>query len=69
MTTRSFFSKPPERITARSGHQAAVWQPGFSTSAGTRAARHALVLALIWPLLISAVFLPLAAMKFRNLGN
>lgn len=35
----------------------------------TWASQHALLLALLWPLLISAVFLPLSATKFRKLGN
>lgn len=43
--------------------------PAFSITAATWASQHALLLALLWPLLISAVFLPLSATKFRKLGN
>lgn len=43
--------------------------PAFAATADTWASRYALPLALLWPLLISAVFLPLSARKFRTLGS
>lgn len=43
--------------------------PAFSITAGTWASQHAILLAVLWPLLITAVFLPLSARTFRTLGN
>lgn len=41
--------------------------PAFSSSAETWASQHALLLALLWPLLITLIFLPLSAKRFRQL--
>lgn len=43
--------------------------PAFSITAGTWASEQALLLAIVWPLLITIVFLPLSAKKWRKLGN
>lgn len=43
--------------------------PAFSTTAGGWASQHAVLLAVLWPLLIIAIFLPLSAKRFRTLGN
>lgn len=43
--------------------------PEFSITAATWASQHALALAVLWPLLITAVFLPLSARRFRQIGN
>ncbi len=43
--------------------------PAFSATGETWASQHALWLAVFWPLLITAIFLPLSARKFRTLGN
>ena len=43
--------------------------PEFPVTAASWASRHAIGLALLWPLLITVVFLPLSARKFRTLGN
>ena len=40
-----------------------------AVTAGTWASQYAIILAVLWPLLITAVFLPLSAKKFRMLGN
>lgn len=60
----------------------AEWNPLSATVAATRelfgnpgwggdgwAARHALVLAVLWPALITAVFLPLSVLRYRRLGH
>ena len=41
--------------------------PMFSSSTETWAFQHALLLALLWPLLITLIFLPLSAKRFRQL--
>ena len=33
------------------------------------AAQHALLLAVLWPLVIVAIFLPLSVLKYRNLSR
>lgn len=43
--------------------------PEFASTAATWASQHTILLALFWPLLITAVFLPLSAKKFRTLGT
>jgi ABC-2 type transport system permease protein len=41
--------------------------PGWST--GSWAAEHALLLAILWPLLLIAIFLPLSVQKYRRLNR
>ncbi|MGH3911682.1 MAG: ABC transporter permease, partial [Pseudonocardiaceae bacterium] len=60
----------------------AMWNPVSSTanairqlfgnpvvSGGGWIEEHALLMAVVWPLLITAVFLPLAVRKFQNLSR
>ncbi|MGH4018001.1 MAG: ABC transporter permease, partial [Pseudonocardiaceae bacterium] len=60
----------------------AMWNPVSSTanairelfgnpvvSGGSWIEDHALLMAVVWPLLITAVFLPLAVRKFQNLSR
>lgn len=60
----------------------AMWNPVSSTanairelfgnpvpSGGSWIEEHALLMAVVWPVVITAIFLPLAVRKFRQLGN
>lgn len=72
---------PPELMPAWLGAIAA-WNPvsatatairelfGNPSAAGTSwPEQHALLAAIVWPLIITAIFLPLAVRKFKNLGR
>ncbi len=72
---------PPETMPGWLGAIAA-WNPLSSTVAAARAlfgnpgwggdtwiARHALEMAIVWPLLLVVVFLPLSVRQFRRLGG
>ncbi len=43
--------------------------PTFPATAESWAAQHAILLALLWPLLITVIFLPLSAYTFRRLDH
>lgn len=56
----------------------AQWNPLSATAAAARElfgnpgvieGNHSLILAIVWPLLITAVFLPLSVRKYRSLGG